>query len=143
VRPRGWLLLLCVFLLSWEPLKLAGEFSAAAGTFSMRGPLAPVELTAHAAVAMLSVAAGWGLWIGNPRAPRFAAGAVAGSAIVTVQSLYWSVLPGNVMPGDRLPLALVALAHAAAWLAYLRRSRQVRVSYAVEPAVVTRTIFPM
>lgn len=128
--PRGWLLLLCAFLFAWEPLKLAREVTASSTTLGMRGAAAFVELIAHAGVAALAVAAAWALWIGNPRAPAFAAVAVAGSAAAAVQSLYWSRLPSDIVPGHRLPLALGAVAHAAGWIAYLRRSRRVRALYA-------------
>jgi uncharacterized protein DUF2569 len=129
VRRLGWLLPLCVFLFVWEPRKFAGELGASLGTMSMRGPGAVVELLAHAAVAALAVAAAWALWIGNPRAPAIAVVALAASAVTAVQSLYWSWLPGHTMPGDHLPLAFVAVAHAAAWIAYLRISRRVRTTY--------------
>jgi hypothetical protein len=129
MTPRGWLLLLCVDLCAWEPMKLAREVSATLGSVAMRGPAAVIELAVHASVAAVAVAAAWALWIGNPRSPAFAAVAVVASAAVTVQSLYWSVLPGNTMPGDRLPLALAAIAHAAGWMAYLRKSRRVRALY--------------
>ncbi len=126
---RGWLLLLSAFLFVWEPIKLAVEFSSAAGTLGMRGPAAVVELVAHAAVAALTVAAGWALWILNPRAPAFASVALTASAAAAVQSLYWSVLPRNTLASDRLPLAAAAIAHAAAWMVYLRKSRRVRAAY--------------
>lgn len=129
MRPRGWLLLLSLFLFLREPLRLAVDLGGSAGTLSMRGPLAVVELCAHAAVAVLAVAAAWALRIGNPEAPRFAAAAIAASAAVSVQSLYWSVLPDNTVPADRLPLTVIAVAHAAGWIAYLRRSRRVRAVY--------------
>jgi hypothetical protein len=129
VRPHGWLLLLCAFLFVWEPRKLAGEIGASLDTLSMRGPAAVVELVAHAAVAALAMAAAWALWIGNPRAPAIAAAALAASAAAAVQSLYWSRLPGQTMPGDHLPLAILAVAHAAGWIAYLRISRRVRATY--------------
>jgi hypothetical protein len=96
---------------------------------SMRGPGAVMELIAHAAVAALAVGAAWALWIGNPRAPAFAVVALVASAAAAVQSLYWSSLPGQTMPGDHLPLALLAVAHAAGWIAYLRISQRVRTTY--------------
>ena len=129
MRRRGWLLLLCVFLFAWEPRKLAGEMAGSLGTIGMRGPGAVVELLAHAAVAAIAVAAAWALWIGNPRAPALAVVALVVSAVTAVQSLYWSWLPGQTMPGDHLPLALVAVAHAAGWIAYLKLSRRVRTTY--------------
>jgi hypothetical protein len=129
VRQRGWLVLLCGFLFVWEPRKFAGELAGSLGTIGMRGPAAVVELVAHAAVAAVAVAAAWALWIGNPRAPAIAVVALVASAAAAVQSLYWSSLPGQTMPGDHLPLALVAVAHAAGWIAYLRFSRRVRTTY--------------
>jgi hypothetical protein len=129
VKPRGWLLLLCAFLFVWEPRKLAGELSASLGTLQMRGPAAVVELIAHVVVAGIAVAAAWALWIGNPRAPAFAIVALAASAAAAVQSLFWSSLPGQTMPGDHLALAIMAVAHAAGWIAYLRLSRRVRANY--------------
>jgi hypothetical protein len=129
MSPRGWLLLLCVDLFTWAPMKLAREVGASLGSLGMRGWAAVAELAAHGAVAALAVAAAWALWIGNPRSPAFAAVALVASGAASVQSLYWSVLPADTMPGDRLPLALVAIAHAAGWMVYLRRSRRVRALY--------------
>jgi hypothetical protein len=127
--PGGWLLLLCVFLFVWEPLRFAGDLSGSVGTLAMRGAPGIVELIAHAATAVVSSAAAWGLWIRNPRAPTLASIAVAASAVVTIQSLYWSYLPGHAVPGQELPLSMVAIAHAAGWIVYLRRSRRVRLDY--------------
>ena len=129
MRRLGWLSLLCAFLFVWEPRKLAGEIGASLGTLGMRGPGAVVELAAHAAVAAIAVAAAWALWIGNPRAPGIAVVALVASAATAVQSLYWSSLPGQPMPGDHLALAIVAVAHASGWIAYLRLSRRVRTNY--------------
>jgi hypothetical protein len=124
--PRGWLLLLWVYLALWQPLNVAAEVTGALSTLAMRGPAAIVELLIHAAVGALAVAAGWAVSIGNPNAPRLAGIALAACAATSVQSLYWTSLPDNIMPGDRFPLAVAAIAHAAGWTAYLRRSRRVR-----------------
>jgi hypothetical protein len=126
MRPGGWLLLLCGYLGLWQSLTLAAEVSATLGTLGMRGPAGVAELSAHAAVSAFAVAAGWGLWVGNPKAPVFAEIVLVACALVSVQSLYWTRLPVNTMPGDRLPLAIVAIAHAAGWITYLRKSRRVR-----------------
>jgi hypothetical protein len=123
VRPTGLLLLLCLYLAGWQPLNFAAEASASMGSLAMRGPAGVVELSAHAVVAALAFAAGWSLWIGTPGVPAFAVVAVGACAAASVQSLYWTWLPHDVMPGDRLPLAAFAVAHAACWTVYLRRSR--------------------
>jgi hypothetical protein len=122
-------LLLCVFLFVWEPLRFAGDLSGSIGTLAMRGTAGVVELAVHGATAIVATAAAWGLLIRNPRAPMLASIAVAASAMVTIQSLYWSYLPGNAVPGEPLPLSVVAIAHAAGWIAYLRNSRRVRIDY--------------
>lgn len=127
--PRGWLLLLCGWLFVWEPMRVAGEIAGAFGTLGMRGVAGTVELAAHGAVASVAVAAAWGLWHGSPAGPRIASGALAASAAVTVQTMYWSHLPGDVAPGQPLPLSILAVAHAAGWIVYLRRSRRVRAAY--------------
>lgn len=126
MRPSGWLVVLCGYLAVWQPLTLAAEVTATLGTFAMRGPAGAAELFAHAVVAAIAFAAGWGLWIGNPNAPALAEIALAACAAATIQSLYWTWLPHNTMPGDRLPLAVVSVAHSAGWIVYLRRSRRVR-----------------
>ena len=123
---RGWLTLLCAVLVVWQPLTFSFEAAAALPTLGMRGPAGAAELFFHAVVAALSVAAGSALWQGSPAGPVLAKVAVAFGAVSGVQSLYWSVLPSNVFPSDRLPLAAVTVAHAGAWLIYLQRSRRIR-----------------
>ena len=123
---RGWWLLLAAFLMAWEPMRIAAEYASAIGSVGMRGPTAILELLGHAAIAAFCVASGWALWNGNPAGATLARYAVAASAAVSVQSLYWSSLPHQTMPGERLPFAILALAHATAWIVYLKRSRRVR-----------------
>lgn len=124
--PRGWLLLLSTFLMAWAPLRIAAEFEGSIGILAMRGPWASAELLAHATIAASCVASGWALWSGNPAGPRLAAYALAVSAVASVQSLYWSALPHQTVPGERLPFAILAIVNAAAWMTYLKRSRRVR-----------------
>ena len=127
--PGGWLLVLSVFLFVWEPLRFADDLTGSIGTLAMRGTPGVVELAAHAATAIVAASAAWALWARNPRAPILASIAVAASSMVTIQSLYWTYLPGNAVPGEQLPLSILAIAHAAGWIAYLRKSRRVRIVY--------------
>src|SRR5687768_15948730 len=126
MRPTGWLLLLSAYLAVWQPLTFAAEVTATLGSFAMRGPAGAAELFAHGVVAAVAFAAGWGPWVGNADAAALAKAALAACAAASIQSLYWTWLPHNTMPGDRLPLAVLAVAHAAAWIVYLRQSRRVR-----------------
>jgi hypothetical protein len=112
--------LLAVLLFAWAPLTFASEIPSMP-SLTMRGAPAQAELAAHGLVAVLSVAAAWALWVGNPEGVRIAAVAVAAVAAAAIQSLYWTWLPRNTMPGDKLPLAALIVAVASGWLVYLRR----------------------
>jgi hypothetical protein len=126
---KALVFVLSLFLMAWEPASVAGELLNAMGTLGMRGFAGGLELAAHAAVAIVAVVAGWSLRTGAPHAPSVAQAALAASALRTVQSLHWSALPHQTMPGEQLPMAVAALLHAAVWILYLRRSRHVRASY--------------
>jgi hypothetical protein len=117
---RGWLLLLCAYLLVWVPINFAAELATSLPGLGFRGPLAVLELVVHALAAALAVAAGLALWRGSSDT-TLAAAAVVVAAAIAIQSLYWTTLPGQTMPGDKLPLSILAAAHAAAWVWYLRR----------------------
>jgi hypothetical protein len=121
-----WLALLCAILAVWYPANFAAELAKTLPSVSMRGPAAVVELLAHGAVTALCVAAGWSLWNRRPHGPLLARVALVAAAVAAVQALYWSVLPGQTIPGDELPLAVFATGHAAVWLVYLSRSQHVR-----------------
>ena len=117
---RGWTLLLCAFLLVWVPLNFAVELATTLPSLGWRGALSIVEITVHALVAALCVAAGLALWSGTDDG-ALASAAVIAAASSAVQSLYFTSLPAQTVPGDRLPLAILNAAHAAAWVWYLRR----------------------
>ena len=110
-----------MYLLGWVPLNFATELFATLPSLQMRGLPAVVELASHAVVAMICAAAGWATWAGAPAARALAAGGVIAAAVVSVQSLYWTVLPRNFAPSDRLPLAALAFVHTAFWLFMLSR----------------------
>jgi hypothetical protein len=119
--PRGWLLVLCVVLFVWQPLNFSAEVATTLPTLAMRGWPGVLELAVHGLVAAASVAAGWAIWQANPVGPSLALLVLAGSALTGIQSLYWSALPHNTFPADRLLLALLVAGHSCAWMAYLRR----------------------
>ena len=114
-------LLLSAFLLVWVPANFAAELLSSLPGLAARGAPAVIELIAHGAVAALAAAAGIAVRTDSSSALPLAALAVAAATVVAVQSLYWSFLPQQTMPGDRLPLAGSNLAHGAAWLLYFRR----------------------
>jgi hypothetical protein len=116
---RASALLLCAYLLAWVPAGLAGEVFSTIPSLSMRGAPAIVELGLHGAVAMTSATAGYMLLISAPAAVTMARAAIAANALISIQSLYWTVLPRNIAPGDSLPLLALAGVSAAFWLLLL------------------------
>ena len=119
---RGWLLLLCATLLLWRPLDFAFELPSTLSSLGHRGIVAVVELLFHGVVGAVAVAAARALWDTMPAAVLLTRVALSLSAIATCQSLYWSVLPHQTVPSDRLPLAAFATCVAIGWLVYLRRA---------------------
>jgi len=124
--PRGWLLVLCAVLILWRPFDFVFELLQSLPSLGMRGAQGVLELLFHGLVAALSVAAVRALWSRLPVAPPLAAVALIGSAAAAVQTLYWTALPQQTIPGTEALLSAIAVAHAAIWLVYLKRSRQVR-----------------
>jgi hypothetical protein len=122
--PRGWLLLLCLLLLLWEPLSLA-LLASTKITGLIDRPAALLILAARIGVAGLGIASGLMLWAGRSAGPLFGKAYLMASSAVVVLALGTRSFPSNVMPGLALPLAAVLLAQNAAWFGYLTRSTQV------------------
>jgi hypothetical protein len=122
---RGWLLLLCATLLVWRPLDFAIEFPSTLSSLGRRGLPAMIELLFHGVVAALAVAAVRALSGAQPSGVLLARLALLASVAATVQSFYWSVLPHQTVPGDKLPLTVLAVVVTGCWLLYLRRAREV------------------
>jgi hypothetical protein len=125
--PGIWIFLLCAYLLLWVPLNFAALAQNAVPSLGYRGPIAIVELAAHAIATMLAALAGWMLWVRNPAARRFAVAAIALNALVGLQTLSASALPHDISPGSVLPLGALTVVHAGAWIVYLARSRRLQV----------------
>jgi len=122
--PRPLAFLLSGYLLVWVPLGFAIELLSAFPSLARRGPLALAEVSSHGVAAALSAVAGWMGIVRSPAAGSTAAVAVVVNAAITVQSLFWTMLPRQVAPGERLPLTLLACAHAVFWLVMLHRWRR-------------------
>ena len=113
--------LIAVLLTVWEPLRFALEALMVLPTISYRGAVAAVELVAHGLVAALCAGAGLALSNGAPDGRRLAVIALIASLLRSAQSLYWSVLPNNTLPGDEwLVLGAAVLVSGAAIVIVLR-----------------------
>jgi hypothetical protein len=112
--------LLSSYLLIWVPGTFAAELLMTLPSFGVRGRWARLELAVHGLGAMTCAVAGRMLRIESPSAPVMATAAIAIRTAISLQSLFWTVLPRDVAPGMRLPLALLACVTAIVWLAVIR-----------------------
>jgi hypothetical protein len=115
--------LLSSYLLVWAPGMFAIELLSALPSMGMRGPLAWIELAAHAVVATVCAIAGWMIRVGAPAASTLAAAGIIARAAVAIQSLFWTLLPGDVAPGARGAFTALACANAALWLGVVAWTR--------------------
>jgi hypothetical protein len=124
---RGLALLAGTYLSCWIPFTFATELLGVLPSLAMRGRVALAELGLHALISALCAAAGWMLWTRAPAAFGAAAAAIPAAALIQIQSLFWTALPRNHAPGDRVPLAAVSVFVAALWLVlvYVARPRHV------------------
>ncbi|MEO5897543.1 MAG: hypothetical protein ABIS06_17775 [Vicinamibacterales bacterium] len=105
-------------------MNFAGEALTVVPTIVYRGLLPAFELAAHGVVAALAAAAGLAIWNSAPAALRLGTVAIIASAARTVQSLYFSRLPNNVVPGDEPTIAMASVVVAALALAVISRSER-------------------
>ncbi len=118
---RALALLLCAYLLAWVPMNFAIEVLTAMPSLGTRGPLAYTELAVHGIVALLCAIAGRMVWMQAHAARPFASAAIVSNGVVALQSIFVTVLPRNVAPGTRIPLAAHAVVLTIVWLAVIRR----------------------
>jgi hypothetical protein len=111
-----------VLLLAWEPLNFALRGLSVLPTLAYRSWMAGAELAVHGLVAVCCAAAGMLLWNGAPDARRLAHLAIVLSVARVIQSLYWSALPGNTVPGDEWFHALIAVVAGATLSAVIHLS---------------------
>lgn len=109
-------------LLLWEPLNFAVKALTVLPTIAYRGWLPALELVVHGAVAALAAAAGLALMNRTPVAYRLATVAVLASCAKTIQSVSFSTLPNETVPGQEPYVVIAALTFAILALAIIRRS---------------------
>lgn len=126
---RGWLLLLCVLLLVWQPVNLSLTTAGRLEDVSRRGPGFAVVLVARFFAAALGIAAGLSLLQRKPGAVTIARASLVFSAAVDVFVYATPWYPNNRPPGDATWILIVSLAYYALWLAYLARSKRVGATF--------------
>jgi len=125
-RPGGWLLLLCVLLLVWQPVSFGLAASTMLDRLPTRGvPLAAVLLT-RVVVIGFGIAGGLALLAGRSGGLTLAKLSLVMAAALDVFIYATPYYPTNLPPGDAPYYAAVSVAYSIAWMAYLTRSKRVR-----------------
>jgi hypothetical protein len=128
----GWLLVLILLLTLWNPASLALHASSIVGNLSTRPALSLMFLAARLVITGVGVAAGIALLLRRPGALPLAKAALMLFAIEAVARMSTRVDLASAPPGTRLPFAVMAVVHNAAWFLYLQISRRVRATYGLE-----------
>jgi hypothetical protein len=126
---RGWLLVLCVLLLVWQPFSLALTTAETLEGLSLRGPGLAIILIVRLLAAGLGIAAGIALFRRQAGAVSIAKASLVFSAVVDTLVYATPYYPNNRPPGDATLVLIVSLAYYAVWFAYLARSTRVRATF--------------
>jgi len=122
---RGWLLVLCVLLLVWQPFSLALTTAETLEGLSLRGPGLAIILIVRLLAAGLGIAAGIALFQRQTGAVSIAKASLVFSAAVDVLIYATPYYPNNRPPGDAIIVLMISLVYYAVWFAYLSRSKRV------------------
>lgn len=128
----GWLLLLCLILTVWNPASLALRLATNVATLSSQSTLALLFLAARLVITSVGVAAGIALLLRRPGAVQLTKLVLVLFCVEAIVRLSTRVGLSEAPPGTRLPLAILVVAHNAAWYAYLQKSRRVRARFDLE-----------
>jgi hypothetical protein len=123
---RGWLLVLCVLLLVWQPLSLGLVAASVVDAVAIRGLPLALLLLVRLLVAAFGIAAGLALLARRPGAVALAKTSLIASAATDAFVYLTPYFPNNRMPGDTPFYVAGSMAYYAIWLMYLVRSRRVR-----------------
>jgi hypothetical protein len=122
----GWLLVLCVLLLVWQPLSLGLLASGVLDDLALRGVPLALVLVLRVIVAAFGIAAGLALVNRRPGAVALAKTSLVASAATDVFVYATPYFPSNRMPGETPFYIAAALAYYIVWLAYLFRAKRVK-----------------
>ena len=122
----GWLLILCLLLLVWQPISVGLAASRSLGVLSASGFPAILILLARLLVTSLGVAAGLALLGRRPGAVALAKVSLLLSAATDLFVYTTPYFPNNRAPGETPLYVLGSLTYYTAWLIYLHRSKRVK-----------------
>jgi hypothetical protein len=122
----GWLLLLCLLLMIWQPIVVGLTASSVLDSIAIGGLSIALVLILRLLVAGLGVAAGLALINRRGGAVNLAR-AVLGISAATDAFVYLTpYFPSNRAPGETPIFVTVSAIYYFVWIAYLSRSRRVR-----------------
>lgn len=121
----GWLLVLCLLLLVWQPLSLGLVASGALDALIVRGLPVALVLMTRVLVAAFGIAAGLALLSRRPAAVTMAKASLAASAATDVFVYATPYFPSNRMPVETSIYIAASLAFYGVWMAYLFLSTRV------------------
>jgi len=125
----GWLLVLCLLLIVWQPISFGLVASSLLNRLAIRGWPFALVLTWRVVVTAFGIASGLALLGRHPAAVSMAKASLVASAATDVFVSTTSYFPNNRMPGDTAIVLITSLTYYAIWLAYLFRSKRVRRTY--------------
>jgi hypothetical protein len=125
----GWLLILCLLLIVWQPISFGLIASGLLNRLAIRGWPFALVLTLRLVVTAFGIAAGLALLGRHPAAVSIATASLVASAATDVFVYTTSYFPSNRFPGDTPFVIAASLAYHGVWLAYLFRSARVRNTY--------------
>ena len=128
---RGWLLVLCAWLLVGQPLAAGAVAASLVDAVAVDGWPVAALLLLRVTVVAVGIAAGLALVARRPAAVAIAKVSLIFSAITDVVVYGTPYFPSNRMPGDTPLYIAGSLVYHGGWLIYLVRSRRVRDTYEV------------
>ena len=116
---RGWLLVLSLTLMLWQPVSLGLSSSSALEALAVRGwPLMAV-IAIRVVVAGFGISAGLAIIGRHPGAIAMAKASLALSAATDVFVYTTPYFPNNRLPGETPFYVAASLAYYSAWMIYL------------------------
>jgi signal transduction histidine kinase len=123
---RGWLLVLCLVLLVWQPVNFAVSASQALLALPIRGLPVALVLTVRLLVTAFGAAAALAILRRRQAAVRMTILALAATAALDVFVEATPYFPTNRVPGDAPLYAAGSIVFYSAWVVYLARSARVK-----------------
>ncbi len=127
----GWLFVLCLLLLIWQPISLGFVASSVLDSIASGGYPAVLILLTRILVTGFGIGAGLALLGVRPGAVTLAKVSLVLSAATDVLVYTTPFFPSNRAPGETPVYIAVSLTYSTAWIVYLFRSRRVRKTFSI------------